>query len=243
MKTTKFFVGFFAGMAMLSFGIGWWHKTKSVNAAWLLEKARQEQENKQAADFYEKLSAASDIKDLELIDDDYEKLPPDWKKEFKPIVDLKRATYTFEEAESELARVIQLVDITKDKKAHPLAEKTFLNSLRLYKEAKAGVDRLNEIKNNDEYNFCLYYLKGEIYYRTLELVAAPEEVPSIFNQTVDAYKRALLIKNRDINTEINVEILIKRKSELLSRGNEPGSQKIQRLIQQGVGSGRKKGNF
>lgn len=231
------------GIAWMAGAIYWWQKEQKNKKMIAAQEKAAVGQQKLISEFYQKLGQVENQQQLEFLIIDYPSLPVEIQTKIKPIIDLKKAVYAFDKAEIELSKTLKLVEAMGESGPSALVLETYFHSLELYKEAKIAVDQLNEIKGDDEYNFSLDYLKGEVYYRILQLVALPEEALDIFNQTVDAFKKALLIRPRDINTEINVEILRKNKDALLAKANVPGDQQMKQLIQQGVGSGQKRGNF
>lgn len=231
------------GVVLILASVYWWQNEQKLKKRSAEEREALNNQDKLVAGFHEKLNQSRDQEDIESLMAEYKILPIKAQAAFKPALELKKTIFTFEKAEKELLRAMQFSTVINGGEGHPLTQEILFNALKLYKEAKIAVDSLATIKGNDDYNFCLYYLKGDIYYRILQLVATPEEIPGIFDQTVDAYKQALLVKPRDIDAEINVELLRKNKNALLARGNMFGDQQMKQLIQQGVGSGRKRGNF
>ncbi len=178
-----------------------------------------------------------------LNDKEIDKLPEDTRRKARLINNFKQAVSSFEEAEDYLARAVSLRSAISPDDTNPLIESYFQQSMASYKKAKEIIDRLEEIEGDDKYNHCLHYTKGEIYYRVLQFIAVDEEKIEIFNQTVQSFKKALLAKPRDIDTEINVEILITNRSQLLTRATMPTGQMLRQLPQKSAGQGIRKGKF
>lgn len=168
---------------------------------------------------------------------------------YGPYVSLKLAIHKFIEAENSFNRTKLLYASLKGgNKLHPLVQENLDKTIRLYEECREMADRMGDFNDskvgdpNHEYNFCLNYLKGEIYYRHLELLSKPETVRDLMTQTITYFRNALEYKPGDLNTVINIEILIKNREQMMAIANDPGAQKQQALIQKMAGSGNSKGN-
>jgi hypothetical protein len=110
----------------------------------------------------------------------------------------------------------------------------------MYELARKEVEKLKDTSDND-FNYNVNYLKGEIYYRFLELIADQETSQEIFNQTVTYYKQALRYRPNDINTVVNIELLIKNQSNLVSTTPNQ-SRKKQMLTSKKFGINKSSGN-
>lgn len=111
---------------------------------------------------------------------------------------------------------------------HPLTIENLNKAFALYEKARKESEKLKE-GNDSNFNFNINYLKGEIYYRVLELMSDQDSATELFNQTLSYYKLALRSRNNDVNTTINIEILIKNKNSLMSNANNPQARKKQML--------------
>lgn len=244
MKNTKrVLVGLF-GLVIFLFSLIW--RQYQINNNLKAERAafQKEEQATLTGNFWQSLRTTDDSAGLEaLLAGDFEKLPSELKPRAKAILELKITSAIFQEAEDELAGLIKLAAVTGLQEPHALAAPTMERIIDLYKKAKKGIDQLKDLPNDVEYNHCLNYLRGEIYYRIAQIAAGPNEINEIIQQISSSYKKALLAKPRDIETEINIEILKKNMSNLTANANLPSHQLIKQLPQQGVGSGQSRGKF
>jgi hypothetical protein len=122
---------------------------------------------------------------------------------------------------------------------HPLTVEMLKKATDFYERARKEADKLTESADAD-FNFGLNYLKGEIYYRYLEFLADNDTAQELFNQTLNYFKLALRHRPGDIDTVVNVELLIKNQSSLLANSNNPQAKRKQMLNvrKAGLGSGR-----
>jgi tetratricopeptide (TPR) repeat protein len=165
---------------------------------------------------------------------------------YKSYVDLKKVINEFREGQEILSKAVELQSsLTPDglnmEKFHPLVNKRIEEAMGFFEKSKIKSDQLDELAMDNEYNFVLNYTKGEIYYRYLQFFGSPETALELFNQTVTYYRNALTYKPRDIDTVVNIEILIKEKSKLLSQAANPGDRK-QQILSPKFGRGKNKGN-
>jgi hypothetical protein len=129
----------------------------------------------------------------------------------------------------------------EQRKYHPLTIQMLQKATDSYEAARKEVDKLSE--NTDiEFNFGMNYLKGEIYYRFLEFMSDSDTAQELFNQTLNYYKIALRHKPGDINTVVNIEILIKNQNDFLSNASNPQVKRKQMLNVRKAGLGSSKGN-
>ncbi len=177
-------------------------------------------------------------------DEEIKKLPADFREKARLMKGLKEAVSNFEEAEDFLARAGELARANSGEKINPLMKNYYDRSMDSYRKSKEIIDRLEEIEGDSDYNHCLYYTKGEIYYRILQFVAKNEEKMEIFNQIVVSFKKALLVKPRDIDTEINVEILRMNRGQMLSGTSVSTGQMLKQLPPStSSGRGGRKGKY
>lgn len=232
MKKTMAFLAILLGA--LSVYLGWSHLN-------FIEQKRMEKE-KNIAEQEMVHKAWNDLENIS--SEEIDKLPKSVQARTRSVKELKEAIASFEEAEDYLAKAAQLAQTASSSdKIHPLVTVYYESAIASYKKSKEIIDRLEEVEGDNEYNHCFNYTKGEIYYRTLQLMAKDEEKMEIFRQIVQAFKRALLAKPRDIDTEINVEILRVKRSQLLSGAAMPTEQLLRQLPQTGSGKGGRKGKF
>lgn len=174
-----------------------------------------------------------------------------------PMIALKKATFLFEQAEVYLRKAIEIeratsvppaqTDLANPEQAsppqelHSLTQIKLRKAIELYDKARKLCEGLKDTGDMD-FDFHLNYMKGEIYYRFLELVADQESAPEIFNQTLTYYKNALRNRNNDINTVINIEILIKNQNALTGGTQSPEARKKQMLNSKKFGINKSSGN-
>lgn len=212
--------------------------------------------------YIERLEKATTSQEVQAILFEIDKLPKDMQEEVKSLGKLKGAILSFQEAEEFLNRAWAIQVATAAPRDEPtidpnnpqitippppaaispLAKQLFQKSVPLYEASKREIDRLSEVKGKGKYNHLLYYSKGEIYHRYLQLFATEETAKELLAQTVTHYKHALRHKPGDMATVINIELLIKE-----SKGNGGGQGQDQRpqrnrLLSQQAGSARFKGN-
>lgn len=180
-----------------------------------------------------------------------------------PYVSLKKASLLFNQAEYYLRRAAEIESsvvapepkpmpmvedfenpveqLPQPQQYHPLTVEMLKKATDLYERARKEAEKLTEGADID-LNFSLNYLKGEIYYRYLELLADNDTAQELFNQTLNYYKLALRYKPGDIDTVVNVELLIKNQSSLLANANNPNAKRKQMLNVRKAGFGGSKGN-
>jgi len=206
------------------------------------------------------INKADSLDHIEVI----ESLMPDLSKENReklvPYISLKKASLLFNQGEYYLRRAAeiegsvvepkqppmeqddpenQVEQLPSPQQYHPLTVEMLKKAVDFYERARKEADKLTESADAD-FNFSLNYLKGEIYYRYLELLADNDTAQELFNQTLNYYKLALRYKPGDIDTVVNVELLIKNQSSLLANSNNPQAKRKQMLNvrKPGLGSGR-----
>lgn len=193
-----------------------------------------------------------------------QQLPQAYRDSIMPTLSLKRSAFWFNEAEEHLRKAIEIeravsfpqpppktwppVDESDTeqlpppaKELHPLTTANLNKAIALYEKARKNAEALKDDGTTD-FNYHLNYLKGEIYYRMLELVADQESAQEIFNQALTYYKYALRSRNNDMNTVINIEILIKNGGGLVNNAGNPQAKKKQLLTSKKYGIGRSSGN-
>jgi hypothetical protein len=208
------------------------------------------------------------LDDLDKIEKEMQSLPATYKERLAPIISLKRATCWFNEAEDYLRKAIEIeravASVPQDqpmpsatdpenpdnpeqipppqrsRELHPLTLINFNKAIALYEKARKECEKLKDSFDTD-FDYHTNYLKGEIYYRILELVADQESAPALFNQTLTYYKYALRSRSNDMNTIINIEILIKNQNELVGNAGNP-QRKKQMLNSKKYGIGKSSGN-
>jgi len=196
----------------------------------------------------EKLSKNKELLDRiwnadDVDDKDINELPADIKERARSVKNLKNAVAIFEGAEDYLGRSSQLLQASPSDKPHLLVKSYYDRSIDLYKKAKEIVDQLEEIEGDNNYNHCLHYTRGEVYYRVLQFIATDEEKIEVFRQTVEEFKKALIAKPRDIDTEINIEILRSNRDKMVGTV-VPAEQLLRQMPPQKIGGkGVKKGKY
>jgi tetratricopeptide (TPR) repeat protein len=197
-----------------------------------------------------------------------QELPKEYQERITPTITFKRAAFLFNEAEDHLRKAIEIENAVAvpnqgplpppepdpenpdhqpeqipppQRELHPLTLVNLNKAMVLYEKARKEAEKLKDI-GNPNFDYHMNYLKGEIYYRILELMADPDSAQELFNQTLTYYKYALRSRNRDVNTVVNIEILIKNQSSLLANANDPQARKKQALSSKKYGVGRSTGN-
>lgn len=208
------------------------------------------------------INKADSLDQIEII----ESLLPDLSKENKdrlaPYIALKKASLLFNQGEYYLRRAGEIEgsvvepkqppmepddpenhveQLPQPQQYHPLTVEMLKKAVDFYERARKEADKLAEGADAD-FNFSLNYLKGEIYYRYLELLADNDTAQELFNQTLNYYKLALRYKPGDIDTVVNVELLIKNQSSLLANANNPQAKRKQMLNVRKAGLGGGRGN-
>jgi len=186
-------------------------------------------------------------------------------KRLEPVLQLAIATAVFEEAEVSLAKAVEVNNALATPPTpppppvfdqmgqpvlqppppppplHPLVVKNLEAAFKQYKEAKELCDRIQQQPDDDNFNFSLNYFKGEVYYRHTQFLSTPETAKELFDQTLIYWKHALRYKARDIDTVINIELLIKNQQQMLSGAIQPGTNRPQMMPANQAGRGRLKG--
>lgn len=246
-------------------GYGMWAQQKQNEED--LVRWQETQQVTRLNDFVDKFNGAKSKDDYRILEAGLSKLPKKHQDLMGPQIKLKLAVFDFEEAEDLLDRargLQQSLTVPQPPpppaithydhhgqpvhgqppappvKIHPAAMAMFEKAVPLYHNAKKEMDRLSEAKGDADYNFRLNYIKGEVYHRYTQLFATQETAKELFNQTVTYYKTALRYKPADINTVINIELLI-RDEQGMGGAGQPQQQR-NKLLNQQPGSGRSKGH-
>lgn len=207
------------------------------------------------------INKAESLEHIEII----ESLMPDLSKQNReklaPYITLKKASLLFNQGEYYLKRASEIEGSVVEPKQppmisddpenqggqlppqqyHPLTVEMVKKAVDFYERARKEADKLTESADAD-FNFGLNYLKGEIYYRYLEFLADNDTAQELFNQTLNYFKLALRHRPGDIDTVVNVELLIKNQSSLLANSNNPQAKRKQMLNVRKAGLGSGKGN-
>ena len=163
------------------------------------------------------------------------------------MLNLKIARWHFLLAEEKIYRARQLAELTEEDSS-PFVDHYINESFAHYQKAKEKIDELLEATNDDVYNFHLYYTKGNIYYRVLMFLAKQDEAMEIFNQTALAWETALRFKNKDVDTEINLEVLYQKQRQLTGMPQRGRGERVRMLPilpkpGPGIGGGVPHGHF
>lgn len=192
-------------------------------------------------------------------------------KRLEPVLRLAIAVAVFEEAESNFTKAIEVnnalasppeppptppipvigphgqiiqppqLPVPPPPPLHPLVVKNLEEAFKMYKEAKELCDRIQQQPDDNNFNFSLNYFKGEVYYRHTQFLSTPETAKELFDQTLVYWKHALRYNARDVDTVINIELLIKNQQQMLSGAVQPGNNRPQMLPANQAGRGRLKG--
>lgn len=208
------------------------------------------------------VNKAKSISDLEEAEGMLQTLPQKEQDRIALYITLKKAAIWFNEAEEYLRKAAEIENATvspdlpsilppdpehpeqipapQQRVSHPLTTVMLNKALSLYEKARKESEKLKDIGDLD-FNYHMNYLKGEIYYRILEFIADQESAQEIFNQTLTYYKYALRNRGNDINTIVNIEILIKNQNDLVGNAGNP-QRKKQMLNSKKYGVGKSTGN-
>ncbi|MFH1759071.1 MAG: hypothetical protein ABH822_00735 [Patescibacteria group bacterium] len=220
-----------------SLGGGWWlieqDKVEKQQASVENEVDRYE---KLVNQLYSQLSQANQLDNLQLIEQSIKQLKKEDERELRPQLDLAFAEYYFQEAEDNIFRARSIIEATGESAekdgVNVIADQYINRAFDYYRQAKEKIDALPEIVGNDGYNFHLYYTKGNIYFRYLLLMAQREEALEIFNQTAQSWGTALRFKEKDLDTEMNLEMLNIKKQQALQNASHGQRQRVKLLPQQ-----------
>lgn len=182
-------------------------------------------------------------------------LPKQLQDKARPYLGLKKASLLFKQGELylEKAKLIEKAleaPETPPVQGQPLPERPPLNRLTLenlkksfdaYENARKEIEKYIEIGDND-FDYNLGYLKGEIYFRYLQYLSTQETSEELFNQTLLNYKQALKYKPSDIDSVINIELLIKNQMSLMGNASRPSNRRKQMLNLKRYGLGHSSGN-
>jgi hypothetical protein len=234
-------LGFLAAMVVV--GI-YFYKAQEKSTQTAIAKADKEfddQWNEHKARYL--INSASTQRELTEAEEVVVRLPKVRKEHLSTYVNLKRSLFYFNEAEDYLRKAVEIEVAAGDgQNLHPLAKSALEKAIVLYEKSRKEAEKLKET-GDPNIDFSINYLKGEIYYRFLELAVDKEMAAEIFNQTVTYYKQALRNKPNDINTVVNIELLIKNQSRLLGgAATDPQQKKKQMLTSKKFGVNKSSGN-
>jgi len=214
------------------------------------------------------VNKAKSIGDLEKAELDMQGLPKQYQERIAPNIALRKAAIWFNEAEECLRRAIEIENAAvvppgpppmpmadpenpdepepipapqPQRELHPLTVDSLNRAFALYEKARKESEKLKDGDDLD-FNYHMNYLKGEIYYRVLEFLAEPDTAQELFNQALTYYKYALRNRNNDINTVVNIELMIKNQNSLLGNAAGPQARKKQMLTSKKFGIGKSSGN-
>jgi tetratricopeptide (TPR) repeat protein len=213
------------------------------------------------------VNQAKTIDDLDRIESQLTALSKTDRERITPTIALKKSAILFNQAEDYLRKAIEIENAVADsggpvdpmpppdpentheaipppaqpRLLHPLTTAHLNKAFVLYEQARKGVEKLKDSGDAD-FDYHLNYLKGEIYYRILELMADQESAPELFNQALTYYKYALRNRNSDINTVVNIELMIKNQNGLIGNAGNPQARKKQMLNSKKYGIGKSSGN-
>jgi tetratricopeptide (TPR) repeat protein len=193
----------------------------------------------------ELINKASNLGELDAAEKLIASLDERGKNRLTPYVSLKRARFWFSEGESYLKKAVEIdtaVGGDDDKPIHPLTQKMLDQAFVYWEKARKEAEKMTGENEDNDFKFHLDYLKGEVYYRFLQYLSDRETAREMFNQCVTYYKHALRSRPGDINTVVNIELLIKNERDLAGGGDDPKSRKKQMLNSKKFGIGSSSGN-
>jgi hypothetical protein len=89
----------------------------------------------------------------------------------------------------------------------------------------------------------LWYTKGCIYFRHLQLLSTPDNAEETFLNSLNAFKNSLKYKDKDLNSQINIELLLQQKEKMMAQAKKPREERVQQLTSPLVGASPNKGQF
>jgi hypothetical protein len=255
-------------VALGLFSINYFSKMENASDNELMLRINKDYEEQVLDNSVRKMvNRARSLNDLEKAEVEMRPLSQQYKDRIAPTISLKKAALLFEQAEDHLRKAIEIENAVaspaqppmplandpenhdnepiappqQQRELHPLTSVNLNKAIELYEKARKESEKLKDTGDID-FDYHINYLKGEIYYRLLELVADQESAPELFNQTLTYYKYALRSRNNDMNTVINIEILIKNQNNLLGNAANPQGRKKQMLNSKKYGIGKSSGN-
>lgn len=255
---SRLFLGVFLLILGAAYIIGFSDKNVEQKDYALLRAEQDYQEEVSEYEIVKLVNKSSTLKEVQVAEELVKTLPAKSQKDISPVLSLKKALLLFRSAEEYLKRAAEIetafsgaAEYIPDPEnaqpenpqqlLHPLAAEMLKKAFELYEQARKEIELLNDDRDYD-YNFSLNYLKGVVYYRYLELFSDKESAPELFNQTLSYFKRALRFKSGDIDTVINIELLIKNQSGMGGNGGANNARKRQVLTSKRYGVSKSTGN-
>lgn len=230
--------------------------TLLISGSWLIFHGRDQLANTREEVAYQrfrkecwdKLRNADSLVLLEELAKDIPTLKESDRRNISKYLELRFSQFHYSVAEAKIWRAKRLIETMEEES--PFIERYIEEAFEHYRVAKKKIDSLMADDEDDNFNFHLYYTRGNIYYRILMFLASKEEAVGIFNQTASSWKKALSFRKKDIYTEINLEILRKNQDKLI-QGQGQGQKKGDKLKMlpllpkqgPGIGGGIPHGNF
>jgi len=174
-------------------------------------------------------------KDFELLDNlnQLNDFPDDLFYDIKNIMKFKIATNYCAEGERslEIAKSLYFSINAGLPDLKPPVQAELDKAIKGWNDAKKYIDQTKEM-DDVNFNFSLNFLKGNIYFRLLQM-ADSNKAKDYFDKCLTSYKDALKFRHRDVNTIINIELLIKASQNMSS---SEGEKKQSILNQAGIGN-------
>ncbi len=188
----------------------------------------------------ESINSAGSLSEIEEI-----YVPEDDK--LKAYVSIKKARLLFLEAEKYFHQAVEIENAlanseNQSRSINYLTQRSLDKAIGFWEKARKETELIKDDIGDDKFKFHLNYIKGEIYYRTLQFMSDKESSKEVFKQTVTYYRQALKYRPNDINTVVNIELLIKNESELGGGGADNQAKKKQILNSKNYGLGSSSGN-
>lgn len=231
-------------IALLAFGVNVFKETeRKVREETYLNKNEFVSEFNDFINLYNKTSLTKDeIKELKIKYNNLKnKVSNNDLKNLNQKIELKEAILHLFLAEDELNKAfkIQSALAVSPETPHPLADDLLDKSKNNYEISKRIFDSLYELNNDSEFNFILNFYKGVVYHRYLQMFSDQQTAKEYLNMTLNAYKQALKHKDADINTTVNLELLLKDPQNGGSGNGEPKDTKTKMLNQAASGNNLK----
>lgn len=190
-----------------------------------------QEKQKKINDYIERINGAKNTTELTQLENELSKLDLWVADDLMKYIKLRQARFQFYKAEEDLQIAVDLeTALAPDNRTelNPLTVAALKKAVVGYDEIRKQADNLSDGSNMD-FNYHLNYLRGCVYHRILQFASDETNAQELFNQTLQHYKNALRYRPSDINTVINIELLIKDQNEL---ANNAGQLKGQRQRKQ-----------
>lgn len=191
------------------------------------EALRLQQKQKDVNEFIERINTAKTIAELSQLEKELSKIDEWTAANLLSYIKLKDARLQFYKAEEDLQTAVDLESALAPEgrtELNPLTVAALKKAVAGYDNIRKQVDNLTDGPNMD-FNYHVNYLRGCVYHRILQFASDETNAQELFNQTLQHYKNALRYHPADINTVINIELLIKDQQDLANNAGQPKGQR------------------